>query len=201
MSKCTEQNTLYEDIEFCQGKKSLPGIRPYIFGISKRDIATWPTIGAAESLAEVAAYTGDFTLVADKVWHKLELVPEDGQFTCESQGTYGSKTFKNAVTVSMPGTEEEATGYIAQANNDDMVYLVPQRNGKYRVMGSEAFNTELSLKQDSGKAATDSNVTTMEISATDEYPAPFYAGKIVTSYGTYDGETGELTPPSGGSGG
>ena len=41
---CTDQETLYADIDFCQGKKSLPGIRSYVYGASKRDIVTWPKI-------------------------------------------------------------------------------------------------------------------------------------------------------------
>ena len=89
--------------------------------------------------------------------------------------------------MNMPGTEEEASGYIAEANNDEMVYLVPQRNGKYRVVGSEAFTPELTLAQDSGQAATDTNQTTITAEATDEYPAPFYVGTIETANGDING--------------
>ena len=89
-----------------------------------------------------------------------------------------------------PGTEEEISGYIAQANNDEMVYLFVQRNGKARVIGSEAFTPELSLSQDSGKAATDTNSTTIQAVCDDEYPAPFYPGKIETADGDFSGATG-----------
>lgn len=194
---CTDQETLYADIDFCQGKKSLPGIRSYVYGASKRDIVTWPKIDRStkETLDTINVYEGDFVMAADKKWHKIALVPNEGQLQIESQGTFGSKTFKVTATMNMPGTEEEVSGYIAEANNDEMVYLVPQRNGKFRVVGSEAFSSELSLAQDTGKAATDSNMTTVTAEATDEYPAPFYVGKIETEAGDINAADGTVAEP------
>lgn len=194
MGKCTEQATLYEDITFCQGQKSLPGTRNHIFGISKKDIISFPTIDRStkKALGTIAVYDGNFTLVADKHFHKLEMVPNEGHLQVESQGAYGSKTFKVTGSASLPGTEEAVTGYIADANNDEMIYLFPQRNGKYRMIGSEEFTPEISLKQDLGKATTDSNVTTLEIVSDDEYPAPFYPGNIDTADGIISGADGKV---------
>lgn len=193
MGKCTDSATLYDDVNFCAGQKSMPGVRSYIYGISKRDVISYPTLDRdkVKEMAKVAVYEGDFVLAADKYWHRLAIVPNDGEMKSENQGSYGSKTFKNTVTVNLPGTEEEATGYIAEANNDEMLYLVPQRNGKYRLVGSEAFTPELKLSQNSGKSTTDANQTTLEIAADDEYPTPFYPGKILTSEGVISGATGK----------
>ena len=195
MSKCTDQESIYSDIVFCRGKKSLPGVRGTVYGISKRDILSWPLIGSQKKtpdadLSTVAVYEGDFVLAGDKKWHVIGMIPNEGQIQDESQGSYGSKSFKNTATIVIPGTEEEVSGYIAEANNDEMVYLVVQRNGKARVIGSEAFTPELSLSQDTGKAATDANSTTVSAVADDEYPAPFYHGKIETEDGDISGETG-----------
>ena len=64
------------------------------------------------------------------------------------------------------------------------------------MIGSEAFTPELALSQDSGKAATDTNSTTVSAVADDEYPAPFYPGKIETEDGEISGETGlAITEP------
>lgn len=193
MGKCTDVATLYDDIRFCQGQKSMPGMRSHIYGVSKRDVLSYPVIDRSKktALGEIPVYDGDFVLAADKYWHRLDIIPNDGEFKSENQGSYGSKTFKNTTTVNLPGTEEEATGYIAEINNDEMLFLVPQRNGKYRLMGSEAFSPELKLSQSSGKATTDANQTTLEISADDEYPSPFYPGAILTSDGIISGATGK----------
>jgi hypothetical protein len=192
MTKCTSANSIYGDICFSPGKKSLPGVRGYVYGIAKRDIMTWPTIGteAPKTLADVAKYAGDFVLATDKKWHKIGLIPNESELQAESQGSFGSKTFKVTGTAVIPGTEEEVSGYIAQANNDEMVYLFIQRNGKARMVGSEAFTPELSLSQAKGKATTDANSTTISAVADDEYPAPFYPGKIETEDGDISGATG-----------
>lgn len=192
MTKCTSANSIYGDICFLPGKKSLPGVRGYVYGIAKRDIMTWPTIGteAPKTLADVAKYAGDFVLATDKKWHKIGLIPNESELQVESQGSFGSKTFKVTGSAVIPGTEEEVSGYIAQANNDEMVYLFIQRNGKARMVGSEAFTPELSLSQATGKATTDANSTTISAVADDEYPAPFYPGKIETEDGDISGTTG-----------
>lgn len=192
MTKCTSANSIYGDICFSPGKKSLPGVRGYVYGIAKRDIMTWPTIGteAPKTLADVAKYAGDFVLATDKKWHKIGLIPNESELQAESQGSFGSKTFKVTGTAVIPGTEEEVSGYIAQANNDEIVYLFIQRNGKARMVGSEAFTPELSLSQGTGKATTDANSTTISAVADDEYPAPFYPGKIETEDGDISGATG-----------
>ena len=192
MTKCTSANSIYGDICFSPGKKSLPGVRGYVYGIAKRDIMTWPTIGteAPKPLADVAKYAGDFVLATDKKWHKIGLIPNESELQVESQGSFGSKTFKVTGSAVIPGTEEEVSGYIAQANNDEMVYLFIQRNGKARMVGSEAFTPELSLSQATGKATTDANSTTISAVADDEYPAPFYPGKIETEDGDISGATG-----------
>lgn len=192
MTKCTSANSIYGDICFLPGKKSLPGVRGYVYGIAKRDIMTWPTIGteAPKTLADVAKYAGNFVLASDKKWHKIGLIPNESELQVESQGSFGSKTFKVTGSAVIPGTEEEVSGYIAQANNDEMVYLFIQRNGKARMVGSEAFTPELSLSQATGKATTDANSTTISAVADDEYPAPFYPGKIETEDGDISGATG-----------
>ena len=192
MTKCTSANSIYGDICFLPGKKSLPGVRGYVYGIAKRDIMTWPTIGteAPKTLADVAKYAGNFVLATDKKWHKIGLIPNESELQVESQGSFGSKTFKVTGSAVIPGTEEEVSGYIAQANNDEMVYLFIQRNGKARMVGSEAFTPELSLSQATGKATTDANSTTISAVADDEYPAPFYPCKIETEDGDISGATG-----------
>lgn len=192
MATCTQSESIYSDLPYCPGTKNLPGTGEEVYGISKRDVVSYPKIeGAPKDLKSAATYVGSFVLAADKKWHKIGMAVDQGQIQIENQGEEGSKTFKNTATIAIPGTEEEATGYINQANNDKMIYLVPQRNGKYRVIGSKEFTPKLTLNQDTGKAVTDQNVTTISAVADDKYAAPFYVGDIVTEDGTISAETGE----------
>lgn len=200
---CTDIESIYKDLPKCPGKKSLPGLMGQLFGISKRDIVKWPTLAGNAALTpqEVVTYKGDFVLAADKKWHRVGLINDQNSIKVESQGSEGSKTFKNTGEALIPGTEEEVTGTIALYNNDQMVYLFVQRNGKARVIGNPYFDTELTLSQDTGKTATDTNSTTVQAVCTDEYPAPFYPGKIETADGDISGATGLPVVASPGVGG
>ena len=90
-----------------------------------------------------------------------------------------------------PETNEEATGFCRQANADDFVYLIQVRDGKFRVLGNEAFPTDTKPKQDSGEGVTGDFGTTIEVEVTDVCPAPFYVGEILTKEGTIDAATGQ----------
>lgn len=193
--RCADDAALYEDIEFCMGNKSLPGTRNHAYYIPRRDILTFPRPAAAPATIDDVAVipsTTSFGLVADKKWLRIDLVPNESEPTAESQGTYGSKTILNKITLVLPGTGKKATGLISQLNNDDVVFLVPMADGKCRLFGSPNYQTEIAVSQAFGKAATDANTTTIEVSATDEFAAPFYEGVIETNYGNINGATDEF---------
>ncbi len=194
--RCADDAALYDNIEFCMGDKSLPGTRNHAYYIPRRDIVTFPRPAASpadlESVAVIPS-TSSFGLAADKKWFRIDLVPNESEPTCEGQGSYGSKTFLNKITLVLPGTGKKATGLISQLNNDDVVFLVPMADGRCRLFGSPSYQAEVALSQAYGKNATDANTTTIEVSATDEFAAPFYEGSILTDYGTINGATDELT--------
>lgn len=194
-SKCAA-GALYESLEFCQGTKVLPGIRQYVYGIAKRDIVTWPTLpGASDAdvtLEELGTYVGNFVLASDKKWLRIDLVYNKGNLECETQGDRPSRTFLNKLTLSYPGTTAQAAGFCRMAIDDDMVFLVPQRDGQYRVLGSEEFETDVKPKMSTGEGTSTQGGTDIEIEATDIAPAPYYTGKIETADGkTIDGATGK----------
>lgn len=188
---CTNA-ALYGSLPYCKGKTILPGIRSRLYFIAKRDIVSWPKLPeeATSDMAELASYAGDFTLASDKYWQYIDLVDNKGKIESESQGDKPARTFLNKTSVVHPETDEAATGFARQANADDMVYLLQVRNGKFRVLGSEAFQTDTKPKQDSGEGVTGDFGTTLEVEATDVCPAPYYKGKIVTKEGTIDASTG-----------
>ena len=58
--------------------------------------------------------------------------------------------------------------------------------GKYRVIGSDMWNTKTTVAQDLGQGATGTTSTTINAEATDVVPAPFYEGDIETEDGTIE---------------
>lgn len=201
--KC-ETNGMYQSLDWCEGKTVLPGIRPKVFFTKKSDIVSWPKLpkmeGAA-SMSSLATYTGNFVLAADKTWLAIKSMSAKSNVTSEVQGEKPSRTTLNKCTLKHAGTEADAAGFCRQAMADDLVYLVQQRNGKFRVMGCEEFETDTKPSQALGEGITGEAGTTIEIEATDLCPAPFYPGKIETEDGDLSGADGSAwtdpAPPAG----
>ena len=186
----------FSSLRFCSGQRVLPGIRTAIYYIDKNDILQWPTLPSPSdesvTLAQLATYKGDFTLKTDKKWQRIDLTTGKGNVEWETQGERPSCTFLNKLTASHPGTAEEAAGFCSIAQNADLVFLVQQRDGRFRVLGSEMFETVVKPKGSLGEGTSTNASTDIEIEATDICPAPFYTGKIETADdGDISGQTGK----------
>lgn len=194
MGECVS-NKLYSSLAWCDGASTRPGIRRGVYFIPRRDIVVWPQLpilSAEQAMATAAVLTGDFTLAEGKTWHRLDILVAKSDVTSETQGEYPNFSSLNKATLFYGDTNEEATGFCRLAMQDDLIYLVQQQNGKFRLLGSENFgNTETkpSQKQGQGITATDMG-TTLEIQCSDECPAPFYPGKIETEDGDISGKDG-----------
>ena len=186
---------IYESLRFCQGKSVLPGIRQHVYVIPKRKITTWPTlpdVEGAASMSALASYSGDFVLAADAKWMRIDLALNKGNIEYETQGEKPSRTFLNKLTVSHPGNSEEALAFARQAVSDDLVFAVPQRDGKYRILGNEMFETDIKPKGATGEGVTGEISSDLEIEVTDVCPSPFYPGKLETEDdGDISGATGK----------
>lgn len=193
--KCTSDKDLYEDVEYCQGSASLPGMRPHFYMIRKADIVTFPKVKGdnATKLEDVAVISDNFVLASDAKFKKVDLVDGESEPTCDNQGNEGAKSFLNKVTLVLPGTQKKVTGLISKLNNDDVVILYPQRDGAIRVIGNDMFRVQLELGQNAGKSVTDSSQSTVIASVSDINPAPFYEGKFQTADGWIDGKDDSAT--------
>lgn len=181
MSTCVN---LQKSISWCQGTPELPGIKRRIYYIAKSQIVKWPTLPKDElGRATSAVYTGSFVLAADATWKHIDVLPDKCQVTSEAQGEVPSQTQLNKLTAVHPAVGEEATAAAAYINNTDNVFLVEDMKGKYRVIGSDMWNTKATVAQDLGQGATGTTSTTINAEATDVVPAPFYEGEIVTDEG------------------
>ena len=172
---CTSKG-MYESLSWCPGQTSQPGIRRKVFFIPKSWIEKWPVlpdIDGAESMAALAK----------------------SNITSDSQGEKPSKTILNKATLLYAGTDEEASGFCRQANNDEMIYLCQQRNGKFRVVGSEAYDPDTTISQTSAEGETGTAGTTLTAQCTDICPSPFYTGKIETEDGDISGADGSAILP------
>ncbi len=177
MKNCS--STFQRSLSWCQGTPEYPGIKRRIYYIAKSAIAKWPTLPTDEAGRPTAAvYEGSFVLKADHKWHHIDVLPDKCQVTSEAQGELPSQTQLNKLTAVHPGVGEEASAAAAYINNTDNVFLVEDMKGKYRVIGSDRWETKSTVAQDLGQGATGTASTTINAEASDVVPAPFYTGKI-----------------------
>ncbi len=190
MAKDCTSTALYESLKYCPGEPSTPGIRQAVYYVPKRAITTYPTLAAsaesATGIAPLVEYNGNFVLAADEKFLRLDLIPEKGMVDSEPQGEDYFRTYLNKITLTHPKNDVAATAFARQALNDDLLYVVQQRDGKWRILGNEMFSTKTSPKLSTGEGATSAKGLTIEIEVTDVCPAPFYVGTLDTVDGEID---------------
>ena len=178
-------SSIQKSLAWCQGRPELPGVKRRIYYISKGDILEWPVLNHdANGRLTTASYAGDFVLRADCKWKFIDILPDKSQLTSDPQGEYPSQTQLNKLVAVHPGVGAQASEAAAYLNNNDNVFLVEDMRGAVRVVGSEKWFTKSVVNQDLGQGPTGSTGTTITVEATDECPAPFYAGTIDTDEGT-----------------
>jgi hypothetical protein len=174
-------------LEWCDGQIQTPGIRGKVYFSPKRNIVTFPTRRDASDddvdASKLSILVGNFVLAAGKFWKEIDVLTDKSPITAESQGSKPSRTSLNKGTFFYPGTEEEAASFAVLAQNSDYVYLIQQRNGKFRVIGNDMYQTDTKVSQTLGDNATSEMGTKIEVECTDVCPAPFYEGQIVTADG------------------
>ncbi len=192
------ENLNYKSLKWPSGKTQLPGIKPKVFYIPKRAIVVFPSLAKTFNLAmgELVTYTDSFQLAAGEYWRELSTLADKSPLDGKGQGTKPSKTFLNQLVISHEGVEEDASAFAMEANNDDFVYLVPTKNGKYRVIGNEMFQTDTAIEQKIGAAPTDEMGTMLTITCTDVAPGLYYAGEIVTEDGIINEVEGKVATPA-----
>ncbi len=180
-SKCSTTN-LYSSLGWCAGKASTPGIRKRVYTIPKRFITKWP---ARPSEADPKnpgasnALVGNFTLAADQYWRYLDVVTKSSKITSESQGEYPCKSFLNKAQLFYPGTDDEVEEFCNMANNDDLVYLIQEQTGVYKVLGCEEYESNTTSSGDTGSGPTDAKGETINVECTMPTKPLSYTGAIM----------------------
>ena len=198
-----DTNSLYKSIEACPGKKVLPGIRRRLYYIPKSGISVFPGFvseptGQNATMEGLAQLKGDFTLKADNFWKFIDLKDDASNATFESAGEDGSKIFNNQANAIVVGMEDDVKGLARLVNNDDVVYLFQQRDGKFCLLGNEMFKTHTTPSGDTASEITGAITTTFAIQVYDDCPIPTYKGKIMIEANKYidaaDGKEKTDTP-------
>lgn len=189
--------SVYESVEACPGQRIMPGIRRRLYYIEKAKIVAWPTLPSPSDdnvkMEDLAKYTGDFTLADNATFKFLDLKDEASNVTFEPVGEDPSKLYNNQANAIVAGQPDAIKGFSREALNEDLVYVYQQRDGKFCVLGNEAFKCHTSPSGDTGAEVTAATTTTFAIQVYDECPVPTYTGKLHLSAEEYlDCATGKV---------
>lgn len=191
MSTNSCQNIL-KSMRWCQGKTVKPGIRRRVFGISGDQILKFPTIQRDNlGRATSSVLQGNFQLVENAKFSIIEHIPNKASFKSETQGEYPSQSFKVTASVVHPGVGEEAADATAAFLNSNCVFLVEDMEGRFRMIGSEDYDSVTTSQRDNGQGPTGSAGTTITIEASMDVDAPFYEGEIPTEDGVINEGAGQ----------
>lgn len=181
MSKCTN---LQKSLPFCQGTPVLPGIKRRVYFISSDKIVKWPTLPKDENGRPTsAAYEGNFTLEEGAKWQYIDHLPDKAEPKSETQGEKPSQTIKNSITIVHPNVDEAASAASCYLLNGNNIFIVEDMEGRYRVIGSQYYDSTATVAQDLGQGATGTAGTTIVLEASDIVSYPIYNGTIDTEDG------------------
>lgn len=127
------------------------GLVETIYAIPFADITAFP-----------ATVSGTFTLVATKFFKKIQITAGTGKLVTQSVGE-GPRQMSNETTLDLKRAvvDAEAFTWLDANQNEELVFVVPNRNGVQVIMGDALQGCYLSAGTiDSGdKAATEAGLT------------------------------------------
>lgn len=181
MSKCT---FVLKNMDWCQGKPVLPGIRRRTFVAAADDILGWPDFTRDDMGRPTSAVRkGNFVMAENAVFIVIDHLADKAETKSETQGEFPSQTFNNQITLVHPEVGPDATAAITPFLNTEVVVIAEDMYGRFRIFGSENWPAKITPSQDLGQGATGTSSTTLAVAAADEVSMPFYEGEIPTDDG------------------
>jgi len=170
------------DIDYVSGQDNTGGLTQTFYFAKAEDIDSWPTIATkstATDYDELMKYQGDFTMKAGKRFYKGYLTWGTGELKWDAQGGMDGKSFKQSLEISRPGCDEKALAFLDMVKNANLVFIVLDKDGNYRVLGSEFLAAKLeSSAGTTGKTGEDSKADVMTFVSELASPPRFYDGTI-----------------------
>jgi len=172
-----------ENLDSCPQDEVVAGINEAgVYGSPVKDfltIAKPKDLKTALNNEELATIAEAHTFKQDKGFHKVDFIPFTGSVDSAHVGEVGLLSLQNSLSASIKGTNARVAGYLRRYKNVGMIYIVKEKNGDVKQIGSElsaAYVFEIAAT--SGKKAGEAKMTTIKIMDTQDYMAPNYDGAI-----------------------
>ena len=147
------------------------------------DVDVWPTLptwDGAATMDDLQVLTGSLTMKTSKNFFTGYMTPDTGQITSSDQGEVDGVSQKHTFKFFHPKMAAKLLGFIRATNNKPMVFVVPDANGTYFMIGSEQFPA---MKDPSGEVGTAENTAgrsgaTLNFTSYGNGPAPILPDTI-----------------------
>ncbi len=172
-----------ENLDSCPSDEVAAGISEVgVYASPVRDflvIAAPKDLKTAVTNEELAKIAEAHTFKEGKGFHKVAFIPDTGMVETAHVGEKGNLSFQNSLGGQLKGTGAKTAGYLRRYKNEAMIYIVRERNGDVKQIGSELSPAYLiETAATSGQKAGDIKGTTVKFQDNQNYPAPEYAGTI-----------------------
>jgi hypothetical protein len=183
------------------GQVNPSGIKTIVYFALKSWIKTFPKIIALPANPkDFVTMAGDFEMVAGKTFLKLYTTQGKGKLNFEPIGEKDHQMLMNKGTFSFPDISDAAKALAKSVLNSNVVMIVPlphESEKRYVMLGSEDYDSTVSIKGDSGDKPGSDKGLSFDVEVPDVTPLPNYSGALVLEDGSLDCETGVFTPSAG----
>jgi len=168
-------------INYTKGIYNPAGVVQVLYAFPE-DVATFPTLAdpaTATTLSSLIEYADPIIMKTGKQFFPLYSTLETAELTTALTGSRDGKGRENSLKISYPGNDSNFLGFEAYVTNRDVIFLVKEKNGKWRVLGSLEDPAYLDVDAGtSGAKISDSRKTELTFKAPAETSCPVYISDV-----------------------
>lgn len=132
-------------IDFTDIEKNLPGgqnmggIPQAVYFADYSNVLSWPeqpdSTAVDMTLEKMGELIGDIKMKNGKKMHSFYVTDDEGKLDFEGVGEKDGKSFVEKLRIYNPGLQSKLLGFVNMTKNGSLVFLVPDNNGNYFLMG------------------------------------------------------------------
>jgi hypothetical protein len=158
------------------GTRNNPGTKNFMYLVCPEDIDVFPAMKTTTGTGDSITVDGNIVLKAGKAWAKVEIIPNTGRIKHDGVGVITSKAFNNMYEFKLP-TDIASDEWAEQHQNACLVAAVPQKNGRFRLLGNIEIPASIeSATADRGASNADESSWAFQIMDEVGAVAPYYDG-------------------------
>jgi len=166
------------NVQYTQGAYNPAGTTRILWAFAEDvlSIPTLPTPATATTFDELVEMDSAIVMKSTKRMYDLYCTSEEGEIKSKLVGPRDGKGRENTFEFSYPGNDALFLGWDAATDNNPIILLVQEKNGKWRLLGDL---NDPAYKEDSdgssGKKVADGRATKVMVKAVGAIPPPIYA--------------------------